>query len=403
MPGFTYRVIDSDGRERKGNMNASTEEQAKKRLTAEGLIIVDVDKDEFLDDGSLFGRGKITSFDLSLFCDQLTRFLKSGIGVINSLKMMAEQTDNPKMTRVINYLADYVSEGDTLSSSMDNADVFPDELLAVVEAGEKNGHLMENIEYMSAYYKRKTQKEHLVKKVTLYPALMTVVILIVLLGMFIYVVPGYVTMLSGVDIQLPISTRIMIGISNVLTKKIWILLIVVLLVIVLVQFALRSKMGRIFVSRFRLNFPSVCKKRYLDDCATFARTMTTLLYVDIPIAQALEITANSYTDHIILRRSLLRIKDQISSGGSLSKALEGTGFFPKMLINMISVGEESGKLKEMLENAAEYYESEHENNIKKTVNILEPVLVIVLAVILGTVIMSLLKPLIMLYEAVGSM
>lgn len=403
MPNFSYRVIDSDGKERKGSMNAPGKEQIEKKLTSEGLIIVDVDKEDLLDDGSLFGRGKVDLHDFAMFTRQLSQFLKAGIGVINSLRMMEEQIENSKMKNTVAYLAEQISEGDSLSLSMQNSDIFPESLVAVVESGEDNGRLTEYLENMTVYFEKCEARDNMIKKAICYPFMCMLMVLIATVSVIIFVVPSFMDMLEGLDIRLPLSTRIIVGISTFLGRRWWFFLILVALIVLIYEFIVRSRAGRNFASKMRIKFPGLLKYKLLNDCAKFTRIMSVLLKADIPLIRALEISGNQFIKHVLFKKGIIKVKTEIASGGSLSNSLEKSGVFPKLLVNMLSIGEESGSIIGMFENAAEYYENQFEDAVRKSSAIVEFVLIALMIVVLGAVIMSLLKPLLILFETVGSM
>jgi len=385
------------------NANTSDKKQTDKKHSSEGLIIVDADKEEILDGDTLFGRGKLKDCDFAEYTRQLSRFLGAGIGVINSLKMMEEQIDNKKMKNTISYLTDQISEGNSLALSMAYADVFPEAMISVIESGENTGRLRECLDGLTVYYEKRIHREESIKKAFWYPSFIMVAILAILAGVLVFVVPGFVGMLDGIEINFPFSSRLVFGISDLLRQRWWLLLIIAAVIIVLCIFIFRSKSGRIFKSRFRLNYPGLWNRRIDSDCAEFSRIMSTMLWAGIPIARALELASYSFPEHVLFRKGIMKIKNQLSAGGSLSNHLADAGIFPKLLINMISIGEESGNLKEMFENAAEYYETDFENAARKSSVLNELVMFIILAIILGTVVMALLRPLLILFEAVGSM
>lgn len=402
MPSFSYKVIDADGKERKGNMNAPAKEHIEKRLMSEGLIIVDVDKEEMLDDGSLFGRGKLDDSDFAAFTRQLSHFLKAGIGVINSLRMMEEQSDNKKMQNAISYLIDQISVGDSLSLAMSNSDLFPEPLIAVVEASENTGRFTDNLDRMTKYFENCASRKDKIRKSIGYPIFMSFVVLFIILGVLLFVVPSFMGMLQDVDIVLPFSAKALIGVSMFLRSKWWLILFIAVVLCGLTVFAVKSKTGRIFLSRFRISYPGIGSRRIMCDCAEFAGLMSAVLYADIPMIKALELAAGEFSNHLLLKKAILNVKGQVASGSSLSQSMNAE-IFPKLMINMLSIGEESGSLKEMFDNAADYYEEQFESAIRKSAMVTEVVLVVSLAVVLGIVVMALLKPLLALYEAVGSM
>lgn len=403
MPGFVYRVIDSDGRERKGTMNASTKEQVEGRLISEGLIIVDVDMEEILDDDSLFGKGKLSYAELEMFCRQFSHFSRAGIGTVNVLRMMAEQTDNKYMHNVVNYLIDRIREGISLSKAMIDCDVFPIFFTTVIEAGEKKGNLCPAMDRLAHHFEMMEKRSESTKKVIVYPIGLTIATFLILFGVLVFIAPGFFGMFADMEINMPLATKVIMAISGFLVKRWYIVLLVLVVAAAAVYFFVRSRTGRVFVSRFRVTYQGMHRRRMLEDCAIFCRMMATLLYAEVPLVRALELSGNQFMNHVIVRRAILRAKDQVAAGAALSKQLDKAGFFPKFLINMVSVGEETGNLKEMFENAADYYEEEYEVAIRRMASFMEPLVIVILAVAVGLVIMAMLEPLLMLYEAVGNM
>ena len=403
MPGFVYRVIDSDGKERKGSMNASTKEQAEGRLISEGLIIVDVSMEEIMDDDSLFGKGRIGYEEFAAFSRQFSHFYRAGIGTVNVLKMMAEQTDNKYMHNVINYLIDRVKEGTSFSKAVADCDVFPHFFTTIVEAGETKGDLCAAMDRLETHFEMLKKRAETTKRVIIYPLCLTLATVLILFGVMIFIVPSFFAMFADIEIDMPLSSKVIIAISDFLVRRWYLALIILLMLALAAFFFVRSKIGRVFLSRFRITYQGIHRRRMAEDCAIFSRMMTTLLYSGIPLARSLELTANQFMSHVIFRRALLKARDQVASGEALSKQLDRAGFFPKFLINMISVGEETGNLTAMFENAADYYEGEYETAVRKTASCMEPAIVVILAIAVGFVIMAMLRPLLILYETVGNM
>lgn len=403
MPGFVYRVIDSDGRERKGNMNAPSKEQVQNRLIAEGLIIVDVDIDDILDSESLFGRGKINFCSLAYLCRQMSYMLKAGISAVHALTMMAEQLSDKYFRNVVNFMIDQIHEGTTFAEAARNADVFPEEFLTVVETSEKAGALYGGMNSLAEYYEREAKRDKLKKRALWYPVSLIVLTVLIVIGALIFVVPGFMGMFVDMQINMPRLSRIVSAIGVFLSEKWWILLIAVAVIAACVTAFLRSRTGMIFASRFRINYPGMYKRKMIEDCAAFSGQMALMLGAGVSLAKALEVTSSAFSHHVIMRKAIVKARNQVVTGGSLSKQLEAAGFFPRMLINMISVGEETGDIKGMFETAADYYEEESMNALHKYISTVEPVMILILAVLIGLVIMSLITPLLRLYETVGNM
>ena len=405
MPGFIYKAIGPDGKERKGNIQAATSEQAIMRIKGDGLIPVEVTPESLLNKEINFSfGGKITARDYCVFCRQMLAILSAGVSIINALQMLAEQTENVTLKKGIATVADEVGKGETLSNAMKKQPkIFPAIFVNLVEAGEATGTLEISFERMALQFEKENQLKQVIKKALTYPIIVGVVAVGVIFAMMTFVIPTFMNMFSDMDVEMPAITQFVIKMSDFFVAYWWLIIIVALVLGFAIKAYAKTVSGRVFFGTLGIKLPVISNVQIKSASAKFARTLSTLLRSGVPMIQALEITSNSVEDNIHFQRAVLAARDQVANGSSLSKPIKMSGLFPPMVVHMISIGEETGNLEDMLENVAEYYEEEVTTATEQMMTILEPMMILVLALIVGVIIMAILQPMMTLYDAVGSM
>ncbi|MDO4965777.1 MAG: type II secretion system F family protein [Lachnospiraceae bacterium] len=405
MPGFVYKAIGPDGKEKKGNIQAASEEQALARIKGDGLIPIEVTPETLLTkDINISIGGKITARDYCVFCRQMLSILGAGVSIINALQMLAEQTENKKLKRGIAQVADDVGKGETLSNAMRKQPaVFPSMFINLVEAGEATGTLEISFERMALQFEKESQLKALIKKALTYPIMVGLVAVGVIFAMMTFVIPTFMGMFADMDVEMPAITQFVINMSDFFVAYWWAIIIAAVIIIVSIRAYAKTISGKVVFGTIKLNLPVVKEVQVKGASAKFARTLSTLLRSGVPMIQALEITANSLDDNIHFKRAILGARDQVANGTALSKPIKMCGLFPPMVIHMISIGEETGNLEDMLENVAQYYEEEVATATEQMMTIMEPMIILVLALIVGVIIMAILQPMMTLYDAVESM
>ena len=221
--------------------------------------------------------------------------------------------------------------------------------------------------------------------------------------MMTFVIPTFMGMFADMDVEMPAITQFVIGMSDFFVAYWWMILIVVVAAVFLIKAYAKTISGRVLFGMLKIKLPVIKNVQVKSASAKFARTLSTLLRAGVPMMQALEITANSVDDNIHFQRAILSARDQVSNGSSLEKPIKMCGLFPPMVEHMISIGEETGNLEDMLENVAEYYEEEVTTATEQMMAVLEPMMILILALIVGVIILAILQPMMTLYDAVGSM
>ncbi|MDO4188188.1 MAG: type II secretion system F family protein [Lachnospiraceae bacterium] len=405
MPGFIYKAIGPDGKEKKGNIQAASSEQAIMRLKSDGLIPVEVTAENVLNKEINISFGtKITARDYCVFCRQMLSILGAGVSIINALQMLSEQTENAALKKGIATIADEVGKGETLSNAMrKQPKVFPSIFVNLVEAGEATGTLEISFERMALQFEKENQLQQVIKKALTYPIIVGVVAVGVIFAMMTFVIPTFMNMFADMDVEMPAITQFVINMSDFFVAYWWLLIIIIVALIFGIKAYAKTLSGRVLFGTLAIKMPVVSNVTIKSASAKFSRTLSTLLRAGVPMIQALEITANSVEDNIHFQRAVFSARDQVANGSSLSKPIKMSGLFPPMVEHMISIGEETGNLEDMLENVAEYYEEEVTTATEQMMTVLEPMMILVLALIVGVIILAILQPMTTLYDAVGNM
>jgi type IV pilus assembly protein PilC len=404
MESFSYKAVSAAGKDVKGSVEAESREEAARKIKEQGLIPVSIGKQGALDKDvniPIFKGKKIPARDMSVFCRQFASILKAGVSVINALEMLAEQTENKKLKEAIVNTQSSVEKGENLSDSMRQNDVFPSILIDMVRAGEASGSLENSLTRMAIQFEKDAKMNGIVKKAMMYPIVLICVMIGVIIVMLTFVIPSFMTMFEDLDSELPVTTKAILAMSNSLKNYWYIYLIVVVGVIVGIQMYKRTDNGKHNLDKLKLKIPVFGVLQTKSACASFARTMSTLLQAGMPMIDALEISASTMKN-VLFYDGLEKTKNGVSLGLPLSNQLKATGLFPAMVVHMVSIGEETGNVEEMLTNSAVYYEEEVEIQTQTLTSLMEPIIIVMMAFVVVLLIMAIYQPMIQLYNTLGS-
>lgn len=404
MESFSYKAVNTAGKDVKGSVEAESREEAARKIKEQGLVPVSIGKQGALDKDvniPIFKGKKIPARDMSVFCRQFASILKAGVSVINALEMLAEQTENKKLKEAIVNTQSNVEKGENLSDSMRQNDVFPSILIDMVRAGEASGSLENSLTRMAIQFEKDAKMNGIVKKAMMYPIVLICVMIGVIIVMLTFVIPSFMTMFEDLDSELPVTTKAILAMSNSLKNYWYIYLIVVVGVVVGIQMYKRTDNGRHNLDKLKLKIPVFGLLQTKSACASFARTMSTLLQAGMPMIDALEISASTMKN-VLFYDGLEKVKNGVSLGLPLSNQLKATGLFPAMVVHMVSIGEETGNVEEMLTNSAVYYEEEVEIQTQTLTSLMEPIIIVMMAFVVVLLIMAIYQPMIQLYNTLGS-
>ena len=404
MESFSYKAVNTAGKDVKGSVEAESREEAARKIKEQGLVPVSIGKQGALDKDvniPIFKGKKIPARDMSVFCRQFASILKAGVSVINALEMLAEQTENKKLKEAIVNTQSDVEKGENLSDSMRQNDAFPSILIDMVRAGEASGSLENSLTRMAIQFEKDAKLNGIVKKAMMYPIVLICVMIGVVIVMLTFVIPSFMTMFEDLDSELPATTKAILAMSNSLKNYWYIYIIVVVGIVVGIQMYKRTDNGKHNLDKLKLKIPVFGVLQTKSACASFARTMSTLLQAGMPMIDALEISASTMKN-VLFYDGLEKVKNGVSLGLPLSNQLKATGLFPAMVVHMVGIGEETGNVEEMLTNSATYYEEEVEVQTQTLTSLMEPVIIVLMAFVVVLLIMAIYQPMIQLYNTLGS-
>jgi type IV pilus assembly protein PilC len=406
MPDYKYNAIDRNGAQTSGKIDAASEEQARQKLMARGLMVTTLAGDggaakplvggaPAKKPGFSFG-AKVTQDDVTVMTRQLATLITAGLPLLRALELIHKQERNPVFKGILANIAESVSQGNNLSEALQaHPKVFDRLFVNMIRAGEAGGVLDKVLDRLAKFREKASRIQKKVKSAMVYPAVVVSVAVVIVFILMVKVVPSFQNLLSGQKTQMPALTAFVVGISNALVTYWYITPVVIIGGFVGFKAWLASPKGKEIFDRIIFTLPKVGGFVQIVSVSRFARTFGTLMASGVPILQAINITRDTL-DNVVIAKSLERVHDRVRDGEPLSVPLEQTGVFPQMVTSMIQVGEETGQLPEMLNRVADIYDEEVDNAVGALTSIIEPVLIVGLAVVVGTIVLAMFLPLIAL-------
>ena len=386
---FLWEGTDSRGNRVRGKSVAATEVAVRAELRKQGVVPVKIRKQSTL----FKGKGKVTPGDIALFSRQLATMLQAGIPLVQGFEIVGAGHDNPAMQKLILSIKQDLEGGTALAECLAKHPLYFDDLYRnLVEVGEHSGSL-DNLLDKVATYKEKTEAiKKKIKKALFYPAAVVVVAIIVTVILLIFVIPQFEALFKGFGADLPAFTRMVINLSKFMQEKgVFLLVLVIGGVIGYIQMSKRSRGLREWQDRLALKLPIVGDILTKAAIARFARTLSTMFSSGVPLVEALQSVAGA-TGNVIFERAVLEMKDEVATGQRLQRAMENTGLFPNMVIQMIAVGEESGSLDSMSAKVADFFEADVDNAVDSMSSLLEPLIMAILGVLVGGLVVAMYLP-----------
>jgi type IV pilus assembly protein PilC len=419
MPRYTYVALDSRGQESAGLVDASSTNEAIGQLRQAGYFPTNV-CEEGKGGGAdgktarraakpvraeraagsknivLFQRKSVKPKTLMIFTRQLATLIDAGLPLLRSLNVLAKQERDSVLKNTINKLADSVQGGSTFSEGLaQHPRLFNDLYVNMVRAGELGG-VLELVLTRLAEFQEKAQKvKNKVVAAMVYPIIVLLLAMAIMTFLLIFIVPKFETIFHDMlgDKPLPAITLFVIGVSDFMQHHWAVLLGVIVVTVAGSKFAARTRAGRAMIDRIKLRAPLFGDLIRKTSISRFSRTLGTLVTSGVPILQALNVTRET-AGNTVIARAISQVHDSVKEGESIVQPLEASGAFPPMVISMIDVGEETGQLPEMLLKIAEVYDDEVDNSVAALTSLLEPIMIVLLALIVGTIVIALFMPLI---------
>lgn len=409
MAKFKYTAIDANGKQKTGTVEAASRDEASSKLSASGLMPTKI-----ADTGSgspakaaakkggkkskkVGGFGKVIKpEELTIFTRQLATLLDAGLPLLRALEVMIRQEKNLRFKAVVEQIADQVKSGNSFSDGLSQHPKIFDRLYVnMVRAGEAGGVLDVVLSRLAGFMEKALKTKKKVKSAMVYPIVVVGVAVSIVALLMVVVVPKFQTifddMLEGA--ALPGPTQFVVGVSNFMRENIVLTIIIIVIAIVGFKFLLKTPIGSKAFNWCSINFPKVGDLVRKVNIARITRTFGTLLSSGVPILQSITITKD-ITGNKFYENALSRIHDAVRDGESLAKPMERETVFPNMVTSMVDVGEETGELAEMLNRVADNYDEDVDNAVAGITSIIEPVMIVFLAVVVGFIVIALFLPIV---------
>ena len=419
MPRFNYVALDARGQEASGLLEAVSSSAAISQLRQSGYFPTSVIEEAIISsDGKqarrravtvagttksrakkdivLFQRRKVKSKVLMIFTRQLATLIDSGLPLLRSLNVLAKQERDKVMKKTIDKLADSVQSGSTFSDALAlHPKIFNDLYVNMIRAGEVGGVLELVLTRLSEFQEKAARIRNKVLSAMVYPIIVMTMAIGILCFLLVFIVPRFEVIFHDLlgDKPLPPVTQFVIGFSGFMKNHGLVLVGAIVAIVIIYNFIGRTRRGRLVIDNFKLRMPLFGNLNRKTAISRFARTLGTLVTSGVPILQALNITRET-AGNAAIARAIARVHDCVKEGESIVQPLEASKQFPPMVVSMIDVGEETGKLPEMLLKMADVYDDEVDNAVAALTSMLEPIMIVLLAIIVGTIVLALFTPLI---------
>jgi type IV pilus assembly protein PilC len=395
MPAFRYQAMTSDGKEVEDVFTANTRADVIKMLRGKGYKPISIEeavvKKTATESISVLG-GKIKPKDLAIFCNQFSTLIKAGVAVASALDILYQQTENKKLQRALRDVSKEVQKGSLVSNAMkEHPAIFPNLLTDMTESGEMSGNLDNVMGRLSTHYEKESKIESKIKGAMIYPIVLSAVAIVVVIFMLIVVMPTFLTMFEGSGVPLPGPTRFLLGVSNGLINYWYIVLAVVIGAFFIIRAILNSEQGRYAFDQAKFNLPLVKGPMIKIVTSRFTRTLGSLTASGLPLIASLKMSAR-VSGNVVVEEKVMNMAQDVEKGESLGQAMRRHALFPPMVVSMTEIGEESGSLEEMLDKSADFYDRELEDAIDRLLKLLEPLLILVMAVVIGFIVIAMLLP-----------
>ncbi len=404
MANFSYTAVDERGKNLKGVLQAEDIKQAYKQLKAQGKTPLN------LSEAGALNKQLNISFnsapkprDLAVFCRQFVSMFSAGVPLIIALEMLRDQTENKPLSGAVAKCYDGIRKGMALSESMRlSPKIFSHIFVTTVAAGEASGTPEKSFERMAIQLEKQAKLSALVRRSSAYPIVVFIIATAVVIGLLAFVVPSFEEILQDLNADMPAFSQVVINAGKFMQANWYFVLLFLSAAIFGIYRFSKTEGGKQFFSSVQLKLPLVGTLATKTAAARVCRTLATLISAGVLHIEALEIAASTMTNNHF-KNSLVRAKDEVMLGASLSEPILNDGVFPKLMGNMIKIGEQGGDLDGMLEKLANYYDEEVENSTATLLTALEPLIIVFVAVIIITIVLAVMLPMMSIYEGLDNL
>ena len=397
MKSFKYRAMKSDGTKVEGRYECLSRDDVISMITSSGYYPLKIE--EIIQSKPIEFKAfdRVTTKDLAVFCRQFYTMLEAGVTIINCIEILSTELPNRKLRGILTTIGEDVKKGELLSVSMSrHKKYFPQLLIKMIESGEISGNIDEMMLRMSINFEKENKTNNKVKSAMIYPAVLSIVAIVAVIFIMAFVVPTFVGIFEDENMNLPLITKITMGISGFLSNNIILITIVAIIMIIALSIYKKTPNGIREVSKLKLSFPVIGPLNNKIVVSRFTRTLATLTSSGVSLIHALP-TVAGVVDNKIAEESILKILERVVRGDNLSAVIKEDKLLPNMLSSMVKIGEESGSLDNILNKTADFYEDEVEQAVQTATSLIEPILIIFMGLKIGLIVISVMLPMFDMY------
>jgi len=409
MPLYAYKIIDSNGKEIRGNIECANKSAVRSKFLSEGYYITEIRERSSRDGFSLgnlkgllsFGRKKVSLDEVSSMTRLLATLQKAKIPLVESIDAVAQQQENETLKEALIIIKGKMNEGYSFSrSARDFPDIFDDLFCNMIAAGEESGATDKVLMRLAGFMESQVDLRNKVKGAMTYPIILMFVAVLVVGVLFTVVIPKLSKMFEDIEMVLPFQTQVLIWLSGFIGNWWWLIVLISIVTFIIFRKYIATKDGELKWNAFLIKMPTFGRINRMVAISRFSKTLSTLLESGVPILKALDIV-KMVIDNKVLEMAVASARENIKEGESIAVPLKRSGEFPPIVIQMISIGEQSGELEEMLETLSESYEKEVRYTLDRLTAMLEPIMIVAMAVVIGFIVFAVVMPILKINDAVG--
>lgn len=396
---FKYRGKNATGKKVKGVLKADTRNEALRELKKQEIVVLSLEEASVADKEIRFKR-KLKNEDFVMFLRQFSTLINAGISIMESTETMAMQVEHPDFKEALYDIHRQINRGESLSvAAARYPKFFPELLVNMVYAGEQSGHLDSILEDMAVYYEKQHKNKKTMVSSLMYPASVGIVAVILTIFLLTFIIPTFAEMFESFDSDIPAYTLFIMSLSDFLVEQWWVMIIIPFALFGSYKFVMQYEKVQYKFDRFKFKAPLVGNLILKSELVRMTQTLSMLMAASIPILQALEITERVASNRH-MKDVLGEMREVLQNGGDMSSVMADSWIFPPLLYQMVSVGEKTGALDHMLMKVADFYEEEVDQLATRFGALIEPLMIVTLAVIVGAIVMAVIIPMFSLYESI---
>lgn len=401
MITFKYKVMNHQGQKIEGTFKANSKNEVLAMIEDNKYYPIEIKETLEREQKDIFESfAKVKTKDLYIFCRQFHTMINAGANISNALDILKKQTENKKLKKCLNEAHDDVQKGISLSEALGkHKDVFPDLLINMINTGEVSGNLDIIMSRMANHFEKENKINNQLKSAMVYPMVLAGLSVVVVIFLLTFIMPTFTGMFEGSGVALPAPTRIVMGLSNFIRTKWYILLVVIGGGVYGMKTYAKTPEGKLSLDGLKLKLPIIKDTTEKAIVSRFTRTLSTVLASGVSLVQALEVV-QKVVGNKVAEKSLEVIKQKVLKGVSLGEALGHESIFPEMLHSMIKIGEESGSLDDILDKTANFYDEELEAALKRMTTMLEPLMIIIMGVLIGFIVIAMMLPMVDMMQTI---